>query len=119
MKAKDDQDSDYAVWLLRLGLAFVFGYAAVSSLQHPLEWTGYLPGFLTQHLSATGLLKVFSIYELLLTAWLLSGKYLRYGAALAALTLAGIVLVTPSQLIITFRDVGLACMALALAIMER
>ena len=32
--------------LLRIGLAFVFLYAAISSLMHPDEWVGYLPSFL-------------------------------------------------------------------------
>jgi uncharacterized membrane protein YphA (DoxX/SURF4 family) len=115
MKAKALQNINLTSWLLRLGLAFVFIYAGVSSLQHPLYWTGYLPHFLTQNIAALTLIKIFAIYELILAAWLLSGKYIRYAAALYALTLAGIVVATPSQLIITFRDIGLVCMALALA----
>lgn len=118
MKAKNSKRPNYVLWLLRAGLAFVFVYAAVSSLQHPLEWVGYLPGWLTKHLTATSLLKFLSVYELLLAALLISGRYARYAAGLCALTLAGIVFVNPSQLIITFRDVGLVCMALALAIIE-
>lgn len=104
-----------APWLLRAGLAFVFAYAGVASLQHPLEWIGYLPAFMTQHVAATTLIKFFAVYELALAAWLLSGKYLRYAGLLAGLTLLGIVVTDSSQFIVTFRDVGLACMALALA----
>lgn len=109
------ENTNVSSWLLRVGLAFVFAYAGVGSLQHPLEWVGFLPAFMTKHVAATTLIKFFAVYELALAAWLLSGKYLRYAGLLAALTLAGIVVTNPSQLITTFRDVGLACMALALA----
>jgi len=103
-----------ATWALRLGLAFIFAYAGVSTLRTPAEWLGYLPGFLRQASYATTLLKFLAAYELLLALWLLLGKYLRYGAALATLTLAGIAIINVSELVITFRDVGLAMMALAL-----
>jgi uncharacterized membrane protein YphA (DoxX/SURF4 family) len=103
-----------AVWSLRVGLAFVFAYAGVSSLRTPAEWVGYLPSFLYHTSYATTLLKMFAGFELVMTLWLLSGKYLRYAAALTALTLAAITVINLSQFIITFRDVGLALMALAL-----
>jgi hypothetical protein len=75
-------------WLLRAGVTFVFAYAGVASLQHPLEWVGYLPAFITSAVAATTLIKFFALYELVLAAWLLSGKYLRYAGLLATLTLA-------------------------------
>ncbi|HSX06120.1 MAG TPA: MauE/DoxX family redox-associated membrane protein [Candidatus Saccharimonadia bacterium] len=100
--------------LLRLGLAFVFAYAGVGSLRDPNEWIGYLPHFLAAASYAHVLIKVFALTELGLATWLLSGKFVRYAAAASALMLGGIVLANPADLIITFRDVGLACMALAL-----
>jgi hypothetical protein len=106
-----------AIWLLRLGLAFVFVYAAVSSFRHPLEWVGYLPSLVTNHVAATTALKGFSVVELALAAWLVVGICGRYAALLAMLMFAGIVAFNPSQLIITFRDVGLAAAALALALL--
>ena len=60
-----------------------------------------------------------SVYELVLALWLISGRFLRYSALLCAVTLAGIVLTNPSQLITTFRDIGLICMALALVFVSR
>jgi DoxX-like protein len=107
------------VWLLRIGLAFVFLYAAVASLMQPQEWVGYLPTFLTAMMAGTTLIKIFAAYELVLTVWLLSGKYGRYAALLCAVTLAGIVVTNLSQLVITFRDVGLMFAALALAAAEK
>lgn len=108
------QDSKAAIWALRLGLAFVFLYAAVSSLQHPLEWAGFFPAFMREHVSATLVVRTFSIYELFLVLWLLSGRYLKYVSILCTLTLLTIVVTTPSQLITTFRDVGLMFMSLGL-----
>jgi uncharacterized membrane protein YphA (DoxX/SURF4 family) len=102
--------------LLRLGLAVVFIYAAVSSTLTPNEWIGYLPAVLTDMFPAEVLLKVFSVFELFLAVWLLSGVYVRYGALLAALTLTGIVVSNFSLFAISFRDIGLICAALALAV---
>lgn len=106
-------------WLLRIGLAFVFLYAATSSLRHPVEWIGFLPTFLTKAIAGATLIKLFAVYELVLAGWLLSGRYVRYCSLLCALTLAGIVIANPSQLITTFRDVGLVFMALALYATEK
>lgn len=106
-------------WVLRIGLAIVFLYAGISSLQHPLEWVGFLPGFMTKVIAATTLIKVFAIYELGLAVWLISGKLIRYSALLCTLTLAGIVITNPGQLITTFRDIGLAFMALALIFLDK
>ena len=104
--------------LLRVGLAVVFFYAAVSSFVNPKEWVGYLPTMLTENFSATLLLKFFSLYELLLAAWLLSGIYVRYAALLTAATLAGIVMSNLTIFVITFRDIALIFSALALAALE-
>lgn len=106
-----------AAWLLRLGLVFVFAYAGIEGLRAPLEWIGYLPMFLTKHFDANTLLKTFSISELVLAAWLLSGKFLRYAALISALLLAGITLSNIPNFLITFRDVGLFAMALALTVL--
>lgn len=113
--SKNFDNVKLAAWLLRLGLAFVFLYAAVSSFQHPLEWVGYLPGFLTKTVDAHTLLKIFSIIEIVLALWLLTAKFTRYAALAAAFMLAGIIVVNPGQLLIAFRDVGLVTAALALA----
>jgi len=100
--------------LLAAGLAFVFAYAAIASFRQPGEWVGYVPSFMTKAVPADTAVKAIAGYELLLSAWLLSGKYRKYAAALSALTLAGIVVFNWGQMLITFRDVGLFFMALAL-----
>lgn len=99
---------------LRLGLAFVFMYAGIESLAHPDNWIGYLPHVLTNVIHASLLLRLLSIYQLGLAAWLLSGTYIRVAAGLSLLTLAGITFANLSLFDITFRDVGLTFMAAAL-----
>ena len=105
--------------LLRLGLATVFLYAAISSFLAPNEWVGYFPQLLRDIVPAEVLLPIFSIYELLLAAWLLSGLYTKYAALLAAVTLTGIVVSNFQLFVITFRDIALIFAALALFFEER
>ncbi|MEM4366469.1 MAG: hypothetical protein QXN46_02665, partial [Candidatus Woesearchaeota archaeon] len=78
--------------LLRLSLAFSFVYAAIASFLQPTAWLGFFPKVLTAIIPAKLLLELFSVYELLLAGWLLSGKKAAYAALFSALTLAGIVL---------------------------
>lgn len=117
--AKNNNNIKTVSMLLRVGLSFVFIYAGVSSLRHPLVWEGFLPTFLTNHLLPSMLIKIFAVYELLLGVWLISGTYLKYSALLCTLTLAGIIISNPGQLFTTFRDVGLAFMSLSLFFFER
>lgn len=100
---------------LRAGLAFVFIYAAIAAYISPDNWVGYLPNFLTQRIPSVTLLDFFGVLQLILGAWLLSGVFVRWAALFAAAFLAGIIFTSPSQFLITFRDVGLVLMALALA----
>ena len=103
--------------LLRAGLAFVFIYVSIAAFITPDNWVGFLPQMVTKHYSATTLLDIFGVFQLALAAWLLSGIYVKYAAWLTVLVLGGIIVSTPSQFLITFRDVGLLFAALALSFM--
>jgi len=105
-------------FVLSLGLAFVFIYAGVSSLLHPLEWIGYLPRFLGDFVSLELAIKLIAVYEIILGVVLVSGKFRKIAAALTALTLAGIIFADLSQFAVTFRDVGLLFAAVALFFMD-
>lgn len=100
--------------ILRIALAFVFLYASVSSFISPNDWIGYMPRFMRGIVPDQLLLGGFSVAEIGLSAWLLSGLYVKYAALLAAAMLGGIVVLNPALLPITFRDVGLFIAALAL-----
>lgn len=108
-----------ARWLLRLGLAFVFLYAAIGSFQDPYSWIGFFPQFLRDLVPAEILLRVFSFYEIALALWLLWGRWLFYAGLISAATVAGIVVFNWGAMDIVFRDISLALAALALASLSR
>lgn len=113
-----DKKLKLARLLLRIGLIAVFLYAAVSSFLSPSDWIGYLPHIATTVVPAAVLLKLFSIYELVLAVWLASGWRLRYAGSLSALTMLGIIVSGASLLAITFRDFAIATGAAALAVLS-
>lgn len=110
--------SHRAVLLLRVGLAIVFLYAAISSFISPEDWVGYMPEFLRDSAPVEVVLGIFSVLELGLAAWLLSGVYVRLAALVCVLMLLGIIVSNVSLLPISFRDIGLLFAALALAVMK-
>lgn len=100
------------ILMLRLGLSFIFLYAGIASLISPNDWLGYLPGFISSH--RMDALKAFSVFEIGLGLWSLSGRYLKYLSVAAVATLAGAVVFNRNLFIVTFRDVGLIFAALGL-----
>lgn len=107
-----------AIWLMIIGLVAVLLYAAINSFMHPDDWVGYFPHWMRGIVPESLLLNGFSLFEIVLSLWLLSRKYLFYSAVLTALLMFGIMVFNPSQLIITFRDVAILFAALALAVLN-
>lgn len=105
--------------LLRIGLIFVFLYAIIDSFVHPGAWLGFIPDFAAKFADPKLLLDTFSGVQLILVIWLASGKYLRYAAFAAGLTITAITLSNVSLLPVTFRDVGLALAAFALGFISQ
>lgn len=103
---------------LRIGLATVFIYAAVSSTISPNDWVSFLPQIVRETFSPDIVLKVFSVIELILAVWLLSGVYVRLAGLVCAAMLGGIVVSNFSLFAISFRDIGLIFAALALVFSE-
>ena len=103
-------------FLLRVGIAVVFLYAAIASFLEPTSWIGYLPGFMSAQkvVPVTTILSAFSLYQLLLAGWVLSGKKTLWAGLLAAATLGAIIITNINQLDIVFRDVAIFFAALAL-----
>lgn len=117
MAAKQLDKTNIASLILRIGLGVTFVYAGWSALKNPGDWVGYLPAFFTRHVRPTTLLTAMGWYELVLAALLLAGRYMRYVAALASVTLAVILAVNLGQLDVTFRDFGLLGASLALMVL--
>lgn len=106
-------------FLLRVGLATVFLYAAVASFIEPTSWVGFLPPWIENIMPRETALVFFSIYEIALTLWLFSSKKIYYASLLSILTMAGIVLFNFRELNIVFRDVAIMFSAIALAVLHK
>lgn len=111
------RNSFLAAWFLRIGLAFVFLYAAIAAFIEPSVWLGYLPAFVANSSSGLFLLHTFSVIELPLAGWLLSGKKTWWAASVAALMFAGIIVANFASMDIIFRDIGLLLAAIALGVL--
>ena len=109
--------------LLRIGLAGTLAYAAISSFITPTSWIGYFPLFLvefsSQFMPQEVLLGLFSLMELFLAAWLLSGFKSQYAGFCAAAVFGGILFFNLGALDLVFRDFGLFFAALALASLSK
>ena len=115
----EQNNTRLASLILRLGLAFAFLYAAISSLINPLAWAGFIPFVVKGLLPEKALLMSFSIFQIILGLWLLSGKKAFYAAVLSALTLAVITVANLNSLIIVFRDITILFSAVALAALSK
>lgn len=111
------EKQEFAKLFLRLGLALAFGYAGLGSLLQPDTWLGYLPVIISQLPIAKTILAIFSVGEIILVGWLLSGFKTKYAAIISAMLLIGIVGSNLSDLSILFRDLALIFSAIALALL--
>jgi uncharacterized membrane protein YphA (DoxX/SURF4 family) len=112
--------------IIRIGLAAVFIYAAIDALREPDAWISYIPSFIPHYepsffqiTPAKITLDIVSVFQLVLAALLLIGRYVKYAAAISAALLAGIVVFNFSTFLITFRDVGLVAAAVALVFLDK
>lgn len=108
-------------FLLRVGLASVFVYAALAAFMDPEIWAGFLPKFLRDMFpdQIRYFLMAFSSYELILVALLLADKYVFQAAVLSALTMVGILVFNAQGMDVLFRDVAIMFMAAALAVLKK
>ena len=107
-----------ASFFLRLGLAFVFIFAAVSGFSNPQAWVGFVPD-IGNFITRAYLLLFVDVINLVLGLWLLSGKKTFYAAVVSSVVLAGITLTNLASFLIVFRDVGLFFAAVALAALSK
>lgn len=113
-----------AYLLLRVGAAFAFLYPPLSALfGDPYSWFGYFPSFVTSIAAQLGLgdlvvLHIFGVIEVAIGLWILSGYKIFAPAMLGAAMLVAIVLFNLAQFDILFRDLSIAAMLLALALMH-
>ena len=104
-------------FFLRLAISVPFLYAAIAAFLTPESWIGFLPSWVRIIMPLEIALSVFSVFQIILSLWLLSGKWLRYSSLLAVVTLLGIAIFNVGALDIVFRDVGLLLAAAALTLL--
>ncbi|MDL2341937.1 MAG: hypothetical protein QFB87_02585 [Patescibacteria group bacterium] len=112
------QNPKFASLLIRIGLAVVFVYAAIDAFIEPAAWISYVPMFSNHFIDAKLALDLLSVFQIFLAIWLISGKFLKLSAIIAAAMLGGIMLFNIPTLLITFRDIGLVFAAVALLFLD-
>jgi hypothetical protein len=103
-------------FFLRLSIATVFLYAAIAATLEPFNWIGFIPQALYHIAPPEMLLRIFSLYQLLLVLWILSGWKSFFSSLLAAATLLGIIVANIGDIDILFRDFAIFFAAIALAV---
>lgn len=104
---------DKDVLMLRLGLAAVLLYAGIRILIEPLNWLGFVPQWVEVMMPREVFLKSHGFFEIGLGIGILAGVWLPLLAAIALLDFLSILIFFGID-DITFRDIGLVFMALAL-----
>lgn len=102
--------------ILRISIASVFLYAAIAATLQPYNWLGFIPQVFSQLAPAETLLIGFSIFQVLLALWVLSGWKAFYAASVASFTLLGIIAANWGDINILFRDFAIFFAAIALAV---
>ena len=101
-------------FLLRIGLAVAFLYAAVSSFLEPFSWVGFIPSLIRELIPGQIFLIAFSLFEIFLAIWLLTGRYVVTAAWASIVTLTLIILGNLVLLDVVFRDLAILAAAGAL-----
>lgn len=105
--------------LLRIGVGFAFLYPPISAIFAPDSWIGYFPSFLLGIAPDLVLLHSFGLLEVAIALWILSGRRIFIPSTLASILLVSIVAFNLQNFEVVFRDLSIACTALALAAMSR
>lgn len=120
VKGRGIVDKDALIsFILRVGLAVVFFYAAVAAFLDPLSWIGFIPLWMRNIIPESIFLAAFSIYQLVLGLWLLSNKRIYYAAFLSVITMLAIIFFDIGALDIVFRDITILLSAIALAVLAK
>lgn len=103
---------------LKIGIAFVFLYAAIFVSGNAQTGGKYVPSFVTAIIPLPLFLLVFGIFEALLAVWIVTGKLRFYSGLIAAIVLIGITAIDYTYFNVTFRNVAIICACLAFAFTE-
>jgi len=97
----------------------LFFYAAVAALITPAAWVGFFPNWTRVMVSGQILIYLFSLWQIILAIWIISGKRLFSSALAAAITLLLIIVSNVEFFDVIFRDFYLLASALLLTALSR
>ncbi len=100
---------------LRIGLAFIFLYAAIFVSGDFHAGAKYVPSFVTNIIPLQLFLIIFGIFEVVLALWILSGKLRLYSGLLTALLLIVVTAMNLSFFSVLFRNIAIIGAAIAFA----
>ena len=103
-----------ASFFLRAGFTISLLYASIASLLDPYAWVGFFPTWLRDLVPDNTLIITHGILGIALALWLLSGKYVRWSAAIMAMWVLLIFALNIPQIDITFRDIAIFFAAIGL-----
>lgn len=115
----DSKSERLSSLLIRLGLAFVFLYAAVFMTISPEKYIDYFPKFMRDLVPGYTLLHVFAIFEVILSFFLIIGKFNFITAIISFVTMFALTVVNLDRFSVLFRNVSIILSALALVITSR
>lgn len=106
-----------SIYILRIGLGITFFLTGVLIIKDEDKWIHMLPSWFSKYLpSARSFMIVTAWGDIFLGVWIISGYFTGIAAALAALHLIGVLIVSgKDEFHEVYRDIGLlfACIALA------
>ena len=106
-------------FIFRMGVASAYLYAGIGSLIDADSWMGFLPKILRASQFSGLILLLFSIYEIALCVWLISGKKGYLANLLSSLTMFVIIITNLSVLDIVFRDIPILFSSIGLMILYK
>src|SRR5579864_8086364 len=102
--------------VIQSGIAFAFLFAAVAAFLDPFTWIQYFPGFLRDHFGDETIIRLFSLSEIVLALWILSGKKIFISSLVAAFYFLLIVISNLFYFSIVFSNVSLLLVSFSLAV---
>lgn len=105
-------------WLLRLGIAFVYGYLAAEMYFLPAGFLKYIPQLMQRTIPMDIFLLTVAVFHAFLVLWFISGWHTEYPAIISIFLMIGIIIPNLEFFDVLFRNVAIAAASLALAILD-
>ncbi len=106
-------------FLFRTSIASAYLYAGLGSLLDPNSWIGFLPSFINNSTSGATFLTIFSIAEVILGIWIISGKKPYLSSAFSTAIMFLIIAFNLELLDIVFRDIPILFASIGLMVLHK